>query len=101
MSVIIIIPKSPCSRTLIPFFSIEKSQNILYGFPGKFYEKMSKIILFVIYRELVMWLRGDFLHEWIFTRDIVLGHLSWQYDLLSLVSKSPALQKYTGIFAFP
>ena len=73
MYVIIIILKSPCSRWT-PFFSIEKSQNILYGFPGKFYEKMSKIILFVIYRELVMWLRGDFLHEWIFTRDIVLGH---------------------------
>ena len=56
--IIIIIPKSPCSR-YIPFFSIET---------------MAKIILFVIYRELVMWLRGDFLHEWIFTRDIVLGH---------------------------
>ena len=40
-----------------------------------------------------MWRSGGFLHEWLFTRDaIVLGHLSWQNDLLSLVPKQPALQ---------
>ena len=61
------------------------------------WKKPKYIVLFIVYRELVVWLRGDFLHEWIFTRDILLGHLSWQYDLLSLVSKSPALQKYTGV----
>ena len=40
-----------------------------------------------------MWPSGGFLHEWRFPREIfVLGHLSWQYDLLSLNVKSPAMQ---------
>ena len=64
------------------FSLVSKSTNIFRLFHHNRcnpYRKSIKMIFSDVFRESIMWLSGEFLHEWLFTRDsIVWIRLSWK-----------------------
>ena len=88
------------------FSLVSKSTNIFRLFHHNRcnpYRKSIKMIFPDVFRESIMWLSGELLHEWLFTRDsIVWIRLSWKNDLLSYVTKSPAVEiQIMRIFSHP
>ena len=88
------------------FSLVSKSTNIFRLFHQNRcnpYRKSIKMIFPDVFRESIMWLSGELLHEWLFTRDsIVWIRLSWKNDLLSYVIKPPAVEiQIMRIFSHP